>query len=36
MQQTLQGKGYYHGEVDGVFGLRTRANSGEHSRTSEG
>jgi len=25
MQQTLQGKGYYHGEVDGVFGLRTRA-----------
>jgi peptidoglycan hydrolase-like protein with peptidoglycan-binding domain len=25
MQQTLQGKGHYRGEVDGVFGLRTRA-----------
>ena len=25
MQQTLQGKGYYRGEVDGVLGLRTRA-----------
>ena len=25
LQQTLQGKGHYRGEVDGVFGLRTRA-----------
>ena len=25
MQQTLQDKGHYRGEVDGVFGLRTRA-----------
>jgi peptidoglycan hydrolase-like protein with peptidoglycan-binding domain len=25
MQQTLQDKGRYRGEVDGVFGLRTRA-----------
>jgi peptidoglycan hydrolase-like protein with peptidoglycan-binding domain len=25
MQQTLQDKGQYRGEVDGVFGLRTRA-----------
>jgi peptidoglycan hydrolase-like protein with peptidoglycan-binding domain len=25
MQQTLRGKGQYRGEVDGVFGLRTRA-----------
>jgi peptidoglycan hydrolase-like protein with peptidoglycan-binding domain len=25
MQQTLQGKGHYRGEVDGVVGLRTRA-----------
>ena len=25
MQQTLQEKGQYRGEVDGVFGLRTRA-----------
>jgi peptidoglycan hydrolase-like protein with peptidoglycan-binding domain len=25
MQQTLRDKGYYRGEVDGVFGLRTRA-----------
>ena len=25
MQQTLRDKGHYHGEVDGVFGLRTRA-----------
>jgi peptidoglycan hydrolase-like protein with peptidoglycan-binding domain len=25
MQQTLRGKGHYRGEVDGVFGLRTRA-----------
>jgi peptidoglycan hydrolase-like protein with peptidoglycan-binding domain len=25
MQQTLQDKGHYHGKVDGVFGLRTRA-----------
>jgi hypothetical protein len=25
MQQTLRSKGYYRGEVDGVFGLRTRA-----------
>jgi peptidoglycan hydrolase-like protein with peptidoglycan-binding domain len=25
MQQTLQGKGHYGGEVDAVFGLRTRA-----------
>jgi peptidoglycan hydrolase-like protein with peptidoglycan-binding domain len=25
MQQTLQRKGHYRGEVDGVFGLRTRA-----------
>ena len=25
MQQTLQDKGHYGGEVDGVFGLRTRA-----------
>ena len=27
MQQTLQGKGHYRGEVDGVFCLRTRASS---------
>jgi peptidoglycan hydrolase-like protein with peptidoglycan-binding domain len=25
MQQTLRDKGNYRGEVDGVFGLRTRA-----------
>ena|ERR1700733_9453035 len=25
MQQTLQDKGHYRGEVDGAFGLRTRA-----------
>jgi peptidoglycan DL-endopeptidase LytE len=25
MQQTLRDKGHYRGEVDGVFGLRTRA-----------
>jgi len=25
MQQTLRSKGYYRGEVDGVFGLRTQA-----------
>jgi peptidoglycan hydrolase-like protein with peptidoglycan-binding domain len=25
MQEDLRGKGYYRGEVDGVFGLRTRA-----------
>jgi peptidoglycan hydrolase-like protein with peptidoglycan-binding domain len=25
MQQTLRNKGHYRGEVDGVFGLRTRA-----------
>jgi peptidoglycan hydrolase-like protein with peptidoglycan-binding domain len=25
IQQTLQGKGHYRGEVDGVFGLRTQA-----------
>ena len=25
LQQTLLGKGYYRGKVDGVFGLRTRA-----------
>ena len=25
MQQTLQDKGHYRGEVDGIFGLRTRA-----------
>ena len=25
MQQTLRDKGHYHGEVDGVLGLRTRA-----------
>jgi len=25
MQQTLRGKGYYRGKIDGVFGLRTRA-----------
>ena len=25
MQENLRGKGYYRGEVDGVFGLRTRA-----------
>jgi peptidoglycan hydrolase-like protein with peptidoglycan-binding domain len=25
IQQTLQDKGHYRGEVDGVFGLRTRA-----------
>ncbi len=25
MQQTLQDKGCYHGKLDGVFGLRTRA-----------
>jgi peptidoglycan hydrolase-like protein with peptidoglycan-binding domain len=25
MQQTLWGKGHYHGKVDGVFGLRTQA-----------
>jgi len=25
MQQTLQDKGCYHGQLDGVFGLRTRA-----------
>jgi len=25
MQETLRGKGYYEGKVDGVFGLRTRA-----------
>jgi len=25
MQQTLQDKGHYRGEVDGVFGLRTQA-----------
>ena len=25
MQETLRGKGHYRGEVDGVFGLRTRA-----------
>jgi peptidoglycan hydrolase-like protein with peptidoglycan-binding domain len=25
MQQTLQDQGHYRGEVDGVFGLRTRA-----------
>jgi peptidoglycan hydrolase-like protein with peptidoglycan-binding domain len=25
MQETLKGKGHYRGEVDGVFGLRTRA-----------
>jgi peptidoglycan hydrolase-like protein with peptidoglycan-binding domain len=25
MQQTLRGNGHYRGEVDGVFGLRTRA-----------
>ena len=25
MQETLKGKGHYRGDVDGVFGLRTRA-----------
>jgi peptidoglycan hydrolase-like protein with peptidoglycan-binding domain len=25
VQETLRGKGYYEGKVDGVFGLRTRA-----------
>jgi N-acetylmuramoyl-L-alanine amidase len=25
MQQSLRGKGHYRGEVDGVFGLQTRA-----------
>ena len=25
MQQTLQDRGRYHGKIDGVFGLRTRA-----------
>lgn len=25
MQETLQGRGYYGGEVDGIIGLRTRA-----------
>jgi peptidoglycan hydrolase-like protein with peptidoglycan-binding domain len=25
MQQTLRGKGHFRGQVDGVFGLRTRA-----------
>jgi hypothetical protein len=25
MQQTLQDQGHYHGKIDGVFGLRTRA-----------
>ena len=25
IQQSLQGKGHYRGEVDGVFGLRTQA-----------
>src|ERR1700733_5962771 len=25
MQETLKGTGHYRGEVDGVFGLRTRA-----------
>jgi peptidoglycan hydrolase-like protein with peptidoglycan-binding domain len=25
MQENLRGKGYFRGEVDGVFGLRTRA-----------
>ena len=25
MPENLRGKGYYRGEVDGVFGLRTRA-----------
>jgi peptidoglycan hydrolase-like protein with peptidoglycan-binding domain len=25
MQENLRGKGYYRGEIDGVFGLRTRA-----------
>ena len=25
MQENLRGKGYYRGEFDGVFGLRTRA-----------
>jgi hypothetical protein len=25
MQQTLQDEGHYHGKIDGVFGLRTRA-----------
>ncbi len=25
MQQTLQDEGHYHGKVDGVFGLRSRA-----------
>ena len=25
VQETLKGKGHYRGEVDGVFGLRTRA-----------
>src|ERR1017187_3616847 len=25
VQETLRGKGYYGGKVDGVFGLRTRA-----------
>jgi peptidoglycan hydrolase-like protein with peptidoglycan-binding domain len=25
MQETLKSKGHYRGEVDGVFGLRTRA-----------
>jgi peptidoglycan hydrolase-like protein with peptidoglycan-binding domain len=32
MQETLRSKGQYRGQVDGVFGLRTRANS----RISEG
>ena len=25
LQQTLQDRGHYHGKIDGVFGLRTRA-----------
>jgi hypothetical protein len=25
MQQTLQDEGHYHGKIDGMFGLRTRA-----------
>jgi peptidoglycan hydrolase-like protein with peptidoglycan-binding domain len=25
MQQNLQDRGHYHGKIDGVFGLRTRA-----------
>ena len=36
MQETLKGKGHYRGEVDGVFGLRTRAWSSSNNTVDAG